>query len=107
MISSMGADPDGPGDDTFSVYQRAKGRADAELVASGLAYTVVRPGHLTNDPGTGRVRAGEGVGRGEIARDDVAAVIAAVLAEPRTVGVTFELIGGDTAVDEAVAALAR
>ena len=107
MISSMGADPDAPGDDTFSVYQRAKGGADAALVASGLAYTIVRPGHLTNEPGTGGVKAGDGVGRGEIPRDDVAAVVAAALAEPRTAGVTFELIGGDTPVDEAVAALAR
>ena len=107
MVSSVNADPDAPGDDTFSVYLRAKGQADAELAASGLDYTIVRPGRLTNEPGTGRVSAGDGPGRGEISRDDVAAVLAAVLAEPRTAGVTFELIGGDVPVDEAVAALAR
>ena len=55
----MGADPDAPGDDTFSVYLRAKGRADDAVRASGLDATVVRPGGLTNDPGTGRVTVGE------------------------------------------------
>jgi uncharacterized protein YbjT (DUF2867 family) len=107
IVSSINADPNAPGDDTFSVYLRAKGQADAELAASGLDYTIVRPGALTNQPGMGRVSAGDGVGRGEIPRDDVAAVLAAVLAEPRTAGVTFELISGEVPVDEAVAALAR
>jgi nucleoside-diphosphate-sugar epimerase len=55
IVSSMGADPDAPGDDTFSVYLRAKGRADDAVRSSGLDATVVRPGGLTNDPGTGRV----------------------------------------------------
>jgi uncharacterized protein YbjT (DUF2867 family) len=102
MVSSINADPDHPGDDTFSVYLRAKGEADAELVASGLDYTIVRPGGLTNDPGTGQVEAGEDVGSGQIPRDDVAAVLVAVLHEPDTAGRTFELISGDTPIDQAV-----
>ncbi len=101
MVSSVGADPDAPGDDTFAVYLRAKGRADAELAASGLDYTIVRPGRLTDDPGPGRVRIGRD---GEIPREDVAATLAAVLHEPRTVGLTFELVGGDVPIDEAIAA---
>jgi uncharacterized protein YbjT (DUF2867 family) len=105
MISSMGADPDAPGDDTFSVYLRAKGKADAELAASGLDYTIVRPGRLTDEPGTGRVTLGPNVPRGEIPRDDVAAVLAAVLHEPATAGLTFEVVSGDTPVEEAIAAL--
>jgi uncharacterized protein YbjT (DUF2867 family) len=105
IVSSMGADPDAPGDDTFSIYLRAKGKADAELRVSGLDYTVVRPGGLTNDPGTGRVKVGEKVERGEVPRDDVAAVIAAVLQTPGTVSKTFDLISGDTPVQEAVEAL--
>jgi uncharacterized protein YbjT (DUF2867 family) len=105
IVSSISADPDAPGDDTFSVYLRAKGEADAEVAASGLDYTIVRPGGLTNEPGTGRVAAGDDVGDGSIPRDDVAAVLAAVLAEPATAGLTFELVSGDTAIDEAVAAL--
>jgi uncharacterized protein YbjT (DUF2867 family) len=104
MVSSMAADPDVPGDG-FAVYLRAKGKADAELVASGLDHTIVRPGRLTDDTGTGRVKLGESVGRAEIPRDDVAAVLAAVLAEPGTIGKTFEVVSGGTPVDEAVAAL--
>ena len=105
IVSSMGADPDAPGEDTFSVYLRAKGRADDAVRASGLDATVVRPGGLTNDPGTGRVRLGEKLPRGQITRDDVAAVLVAVLDSPSTVGRTFDLIGGDTPIAEAVAAL--
>jgi uncharacterized protein YbjT (DUF2867 family) len=104
IVSSMGADPDLEGDG-FDVYLRAKGRADAELEASGLDHTIVRPGRLTDDPGTGRVRAGEHVGRGEISRDDVAAVLIACLDTPSTVGKTLEVVSGDVPVEEAVASL--
>ena len=65
MVSSRGADPDAPGDDTFAVYLRAKGEADAELRESGLAYTIVRPALLSDDLGTGRVSAGEREGKHE------------------------------------------
>jgi uncharacterized protein YbjT (DUF2867 family) len=104
IVSSMGADPDLEGDG-FDVYLRAKGRADAELQASGLDHTIVRPGRLTDDPGTGRVRAGEHVGRGEIPRDDVAAVLIACLDTPSSVGKTLEVVSGDVPVEEAVASL--
>jgi uncharacterized protein YbjT (DUF2867 family) len=101
MVSSMGADPNAEGEG-FAVYLRAKGRADADLVASGLDHTIVRPGSLTDEPGTGRVQLGESVPRGEVPRDDVAAVLAACLVEPGTVGRTFELVSGETPVDEAI-----
>ena len=101
MVSSINADPNHPGDDTFSVYLRAKGEADAELAASGLEYTIVRPGGLTDEPGTGRVKLGDDVGSGQIPRDDVAAVVAASLHEPATVGRTFDLISGDVPIDQA------
>jgi uncharacterized protein YbjT (DUF2867 family) len=105
IVSSMGANPSATGDDTFSVYLRAKGRADDAVRASGLDATVVRPGGLTNDAGTGRVRLGESLPRGQVTRDDVAAVLVAVLDSPSTIGRTADLIGGDTAIVEAVAAL--
>jgi uncharacterized protein YbjT (DUF2867 family) len=105
IVSSMGANPDALGDDTFSVYLRAKGRADDAVRASGLDATVVRPGGLTNDVGTGRVNLGESVPRGQVTRDDVAAVLAAVLDSPSTIGRTLDLTGGDTPVAEAVEAL--
>jgi uncharacterized protein YbjT (DUF2867 family) len=105
IVSSMGADPDAPGDDTFAVYLRAKGRADDAVRASGLDATVVRPGGLTNDPGTGRVSLDEGLKFGRVPREDVATVLAAVLDSPNTIGQTLDLIGGDTPIAEAVAAI--
>jgi cytosine deaminase len=105
IVSSIGANSDAPGDDTFSVYLRAKGRADDALRGSGLDYTVVRPGGLTNDAGTGRVAVGNGLGSGSVPRDDVAQVLAAVLQAPGAVGKTFDLIGGDVPVEEAVKGL--
>ena len=105
IVSSMGADPGAPGDDTFAVYLRAKGRADAAVLASGLDATVVRPGGLTNDPGTGRVALGADLPSGQVTRDDVAAVLVAVLDTPGTIGRTVDLTGGDTPVVDAVAAL--
>lgn len=104
MLSSRGADPDAPGDDTFAVYLRAKGKADAELRESGLAYTIVRPGRLTDDPGTGRVRAGADVGEGSISRDDVAAVLAFAVPDAALAGATFEVVAGETPIADALAA---
>ena len=65
----------------------------------------MRPVHLTDEPGTGLVRIGQQVGRGEISRDDVAAVLAAVLAQPAIPGATFEVASGEQSVEEAVASL--
>lgn len=102
MISSQGANASAAGNDTFSVYLRAKGCADDELVASGLDYTIVRPTGLTDDPGDGRVRIAKRVDRGHVPRDDVAAVLAATLRETATVNKTFEVTDGDQPIDEAL-----
>jgi uncharacterized protein YbjT (DUF2867 family) len=72
-----------------------------------LAYTIVRPGRLTDDPGSGRIAAVvQTATSGQIPRDDVAATLAAVLAEPRTAGLTFDLLSGDVPIAEAITALA-
>jgi uncharacterized protein YbjT (DUF2867 family) len=106
MIGAMGTD-DPPGDDeVFSVYLRAKAKADEDLRAAGLDHTIVRPGALVDGPGLGRVAVGRQVDRGSVTRDDVAALVAAVLPDARTHGRTFELVNGDIAIDEAVAAIA-
>jgi len=105
MVSTVGADPDAPGDDVFAVYLRAKGQADAELMASGLAYTIVRPGPLTDESGTGLVELGEEVERAAITRADTAAVLAATLQEPRLAGRTFVAAGGATPLAAALARL--
>jgi nucleoside-diphosphate-sugar epimerase len=107
IVSSMGADsppPEGDGD-VFGEYLRAKAAADEALAASGLDYTIVRPGGLTDEPARGLVSAGQGVGRGKIPRADVAATLAAVLHADATIGKTFNLISGDTPIDEALASL--
>jgi uncharacterized protein YbjT (DUF2867 family) len=106
MISAIGADieaPDDAGNPVFVAYLRAKGAADDTVrVRTALHSTIVRPGHLVNDPGTGRVTIAHETGHGNIPREDVAAVLLAVLDAPSTAGQTFEVISGDTAVAEAV-----
>lgn len=100
IVSSMGSDPDHGGEENFDVYLRAKGRADAAVASSDMEYAIVRPGMLTDDPATGKVKAGGSVGRGEISREDVAAVLAEVLARPGRR--TFEVVGGKTPIAEAL-----
>jgi nucleoside-diphosphate-sugar epimerase len=79
MISSVGAENPSDGDDDFSVYLRAKAQADAALRASDREWTIVRPGRLTDEPGTGRVRIDLEPFRGEVPRADVAAVLDVLL----------------------------
>jgi uncharacterized protein YbjT (DUF2867 family) len=107
MVSAMGADPQATADDeVFQVYLRAKGAADEAIRArTALHWTIVRPGHLTDEAGSGLVKIAESTGAGSIPREDVAAVLAAVLDEPRTAGHSFDLISGDTAIAEALAEL--
>jgi uncharacterized protein YbjT (DUF2867 family) len=105
MVSSIGAEQPPDGDDVFSVYLRAKAQADAAVAASDRAWTIVRPGSLTDEPGTGRVRLTADPVRGDVSRDDVAAVLAEVLHEPRSVRQTFYVVAGDDPVPEALAAL--
>ena len=109
MVSAMAADPQATADDeVFQIYLRAKGIADEAIrERTALDWTIVRPGGLTNDAATGHVTAAESTGRGSIPRADVAAVLVAVLDEPRTAGKSFDLISGETPITEAVAALAR
>jgi uncharacterized protein YbjT (DUF2867 family) len=106
QISSMGAGtPPGPGtDETFAAYLRAKTEAEDDLRRRDLDWTVLRPGGLTNAPGTGRVRLASSVPRGQISRDDVAAVIFGLLSRARGIGRTLELVAGDTPIDVALAA---
>lgn len=107
IVSSMGADPEHPGDEVFDVYLRAKGEADAYVRAHrSLDWTILRPGALTSDAGTGLVRLEAHTGRGAIPRDDVAAVLAELVDTPATAGLTLELISGSTPVSVAVKSVA-
>lgn len=89
----------------WRAYVEAKRDADTALRQSGLDWTILRPGALTFDDGTGLVTLGESVERGSIPREDVARLIAACLDEPGTIGRTWEAVSGDTPLREAVRAL--
>ncbi|ARP70653.1 NAD-dependent dehydratase [Streptomyces pluripotens] len=107
VVSSMGADPAHPGDDVFDVYLRAKGEADAYVTRQeALDWTILRPGSLTNDAGTGLVRLEAHTGRGAVPRDDVAAVLAELVDTSSTAGLVLELVGGSVPVPVAVKSVA-
>lgn len=103
MLSSMGADDPEGGPEAMRPYLRAKARADEQLRGSGLSWTVIRPGGLTEDEGAGRIEAAASLGRrGRISREDVAATLVAVLEMENTAGKTFEILSGDTPIREAL-----
>jgi uncharacterized protein YbjT (DUF2867 family) len=107
VVSSVGAESPPSGDGVFEVYLRAKAEADAAVMASDRAWVVIRPGPLTDDPGSGRVRIDTEPFRDDVTRDDVAAVLAAVIADPGLDRRVLYLSGGDVPIDEALAAVAR
>jgi uncharacterized protein YbjT (DUF2867 family) len=105
IVSSVGAESPPAGDDVFSVYVRAKAEADRAVMDSDRDWTIVRPGMLTDDPGTGRARIQEEPIRAEVTRDDVAAVLAAVVDESRAVGKVLYVVGGDEPIEDALLAV--
>ena len=107
IVSSIGTDNPPDGDDVFSVYLRAKAEADAAVAATDRDWTIVRPGSLTTDPGAGRATISVEPVRDRVAREDVAAVLAAVLAEPRSVGKTLYVVAGGDPIGEALEAALR
>jgi nucleoside-diphosphate-sugar epimerase len=110
LVSSMGVEQARQGtppgmDPVFAVYLQAKLAAeDRILPRTAFRTTIVRPGRLTDDPGTGRVTLGHGIERGDIPRDDVAALLVAVL-DAGAVDDVVEVVSGLTPIAEAVAAL--
>jgi nucleoside-diphosphate-sugar epimerase len=102
IVSSIGAESPPDDDDSFSVYLRAKAEADAAVMSSDRQWTVLRPGALTDDPGTGRVRLSEEPFRGRVPRDDVAACIAALLAAPVAVGKVLYVNGAEQSIEQAL-----
>lgn len=104
QVGSMGVDrvDELDPDDTFAVYLRAKKAAEDDLRARDLDWTILRPGGLTDDPGTGRVRLADKVDSGSVPRDDVAAVLAGLAVTPAAIRRTLELVAGDTPVADAL-----
>lgn len=103
MVSYFGAGHDhgiAP-EDSFFPYAEAKAAADEHLRDSGLDWTILAPSRLTLDAPTGRIDVTATEGR-EVSRADVAAVIAATLADPGTAGRTIRFNTGDTPIEEAL-----
>src|SRR3954453_581789 len=105
IISSIGANHPERWSDEMRPYYEAKAGADKLLAESGLDYTIVRPGRLTDDPGTGKVQVGDLESGGSVTRDDVAAVIAEVLVADNTIGKAFDLLNDGTPIPEALRSL--
>ncbi len=104
QVSAINVDDPLPPDTSpvWRAYVEAKRDADIALRDSGLDWTIIRPGRLTDDPPTGRVALGSDVRRGDIPRADVAAVLAAVLDDTATVLRQWNVVSGDTPIAEAV-----
>jgi uncharacterized protein YbjT (DUF2867 family) len=103
MVSAIGANHPERWSDQSRPYYEAKAGADKLVSESGLDYTIVRPGSLTDDPGTGSVQIAENLETGgSVSRDDVAAVIAAVLLADNTIGKSFDLLNDGTPIADAV-----
>jgi uncharacterized protein YbjT (DUF2867 family) len=106
IVSAIGANHPERWSEQMRPYYEAKAAADKAVGESGLDYTIVRPGGLTDDPGTGKVKLAEQLETGgSVTRDDVALVLAEALTAENTIGKAFDLLGGDTPVAEAIAAL--
>lgn len=105
QVSAMGIDGEvDTSDDIWAAYVKAKRNADIELKQTPLAWTILRPGALTDDEPTGMVTLETETGKGSIPRADVAALIAAILTFPESVGFTWEAISGETPIPAALAA---
>ncbi|MCM3135637.1 SDR family oxidoreductase [Paenibacillus polysaccharolyticus] len=105
LVSAYGADQRSKWPEEIKPYYVAKHFADRALFASDLNYTIIRPGGLKNEPGTGKVAVGTDLKPGSVAREDVARVIAASLQEEKTYRRAFDLIAGDHSVSDALGKL--
>jgi uncharacterized protein YbjT (DUF2867 family) len=103
MVSAIGAADPEAGSEAMQPYLFAKAKADQALQESGLDYTIVRPGSLTDEAGTGTVEAAPSLSRrGQIPREDVARTLVVTLEKESTFGKTFEVLSGDTPIEEAL-----
>jgi len=104
QVSAIGVDAPLPPDTdpVWRAYVEAKRDADAALRSSGLDWTIIRPGRLTDGAPTGLVALGPDVEPRQVPRADVAAVLAAVIDTGGGIGAQWDLVSGETPIDEAV-----
>ncbi|WP_407570908.1 SDR family oxidoreductase [Deinococcus altitudinis] len=103
VVSSMGVDRPEQMPPFLNAVLRVKAVSDAHVQASGLDFTIVRPGGLTDDHGSGQVAMGMPAPRGMIPREDVASIVVACLTDDSTIGKTFEVVAGTHPITEALA----
>lgn len=107
MLSSMGAD-DPTQHQELQVYLEAKQKADEHLMESGIPYTILRPGALTDDLGLAKVKLGEKLDeQGEISRDDVAFLLVMSLADPLVKNKIIEALEGNEPIKSALIEASR
>lgn len=107
MLSAMGAD-DPSSHKKLEVYLKAKKKADDHLIESGIPYTILRPGALTDDMGLAKVKLAEKLNeQGEISRDDVAFLLVMSLADPLVKNKTIEALEGDESIKAAIIEASR
>jgi uncharacterized protein YbjT (DUF2867 family) len=105
MVSALQAHRRGNWNEKIRPYYVAKHYADRALLQSGLTYTIVRPGGLINEPGTGKITAAENLERGTIPRADVARIVYESLTEERTFNTSFDVISGESPIADALKTL--
>ena len=104
MLSSLNADVNSQS--PIAHYHKAKGHADHHLQETDLDYTIVCPGRLTDEPGTGMVSASNQLfGRGQTSRENLAKSLVACLDLDHTIRKRFALLDGDTPLQAALRAL--
>lgn len=102
MLSSMGADNPSVSDD-LQDYLEAKQNADEHLKSSGIDYSIVRPGSLNNNKGSGKIKLDKKFDEmGEISRADVAKTLVEVLDDKVRHNEVFEILSGNTEIEKAV-----
>jgi uncharacterized protein YbjT (DUF2867 family) len=107
MLSAMGTDKPEKGGD-LEHYLRAKKEADDYLVDSGIVYTIVQPGRLTDDMGLAKVKLAPKLKeRGEISRDDVAFLLVMCLADPLGKNMAFQALEGEESIKSALVELSQ
>lgn len=107
MVSAFGADSRERWSEAIKSYYVAKYYADRELMQTDLNYTIVRPGALLDEAGTGKVKIAalldlEGSDKREVPREDVANVVIESLQNEQTYRKAFDLISGEEAITDAL-----
>ncbi|AXI38728.1 NAD(P)-dependent oxidoreductase [Bacillaceae bacterium ZC4] len=102
MVSALQAHNRQNWNEKIKHYYVAKHYADRFLVQSRLNYTIVRPGALLDEKGTGKIKIAENLERAAIPREDVASVIFASIMEKNTFRRSFDLVSGNTPIREAL-----